>query len=158
MKKRQLEKGERGFIAILTIVSLGCLTASLRLFMQAPKLSGEGTMPLITSLVLVAMPIIMTLEMRGCPSGFQKGLTLPNKISETVKFLFPGKVGLIILYCLLYAVVLGFVGFNIATFVFLAGAILTLNHKKKWQPFVISAITLVCILVLFQYIFKVQLP
>lgn len=158
MKKRNLEKGELGFVAALGIFSLICLIASVKMFVKAPTLNGEGTMPLITALVLAAMTVTMLFEMRSCPRGFEKGVPFMNKVKELLEFLFPGMVGVIILYCLLYAVLLNFVGFSIATFAFLAGSILTLNRKKKVQPFVVSAITLACILVLFQYIFKVQLP
>lgn len=158
MKKRQLEKGERAFVAALGVFSVICLAASIQMFLKAPKLNGEGTMPLITSLVLVAMTVIMFLEMRGCPSGFAGGTALAQKCKEAMQFLFPGMVGVIVIYCLLYAVLLGFVGFSIATFAFLAGSMLTLNRKKKVQPFVVSAIALACVLFLFQVIFKVQLP
>ena len=61
-------------------------------------------------------------------------------------------------YCLLYAVLLGVVGFAVSTFAFLALSMITLNSKKKMRMLVISGITMVCIIVLFQYIFQVQLP
>lgn len=158
MKKRTLEKGELGFIAALGIFSLVCLVASARMFATAPTLNGEGTVPLITSLVLAAMSLIMLFEVRGFPKGFQKGAALGQRAKELFQFLFPGMVGLIILYCLIYAVLLSIVGFPISTFVFLVGAMLTLNRANKVRTFVISAVTLACIIILFQFIFKVQLP
>lgn len=158
MKKRTLEKGELGFIAVLGIFSLICLAASVRMFVKTPTLNGEGTVPLITSLVLTAMTALMFFELRGFPRGFEKGAALGQKARELIRFLFPGMVGVIILYCLIYAVLLGIVGFPISTFVFLAGAMLTLNRKNKVRSFLVSAITLVCIMILFQFIFKVQLP
>lgn len=157
MKKRPLEKGEAGFLAVLGVFSLVCLAASLRMFLKAPTLSGEGTVPLITSVILLAMSVMMHFEIHGCPRGFEKGAALGQKARELFQFLFPGMVGLIILYCLLYAVLLGLVGFPIATFAFLAGSMLTLNRADKVRSLVISAATLACILVLFQFIFKVQL-
>lgn len=157
MKKRPLEKGEAGFLAALGVFSLVCLAASLRMFLKAPALSGEGTVPLITSVILLAMSVVMRFEVRGCPRGFEKGLALGRQARELFRFLFPGMVGLIILYCLLYAVLLQLVGFSIATFAFLAGSMLTLNRANKLRSLVISAATLACILVLFQFIFKVQL-
>lgn len=158
MKKRTLEKGELGFIAVLGVFSLICLVASARMFAKSPTLNGEGTVPLITSLVLIVMTLVMLFEVRGFPKGFEKGAALGQKAKELLHFLFPGMVGVIILYCLLYAILLGIVGFPISTFVFLVGAMLTLNRANKVRSFVISAITLVCIIILFQFIFKVQLP
>lgn len=157
MKKRSLEKGETGFLTVLALFSLICLAASLRIFVKAPTLSGEGTMPLITSVILLAMSVMIRFEIRGCPRGLEKGLALGQKARELFHFLFPDAVGLIILYCLLYAVLLGLVGFPIATFAFLAGSMMTLNQARKGRALVISAVTLACILVLFQFIFKVQL-
>ena len=158
MKKRTLEKGELGFIAVLGVFSLVCLVASAQIFVKAPTLNGEGTVPLITSLVLCVMTLVMLFEIKGCPRGFEKGMSLGRKVRELFQFLFPGMVGIIILYCLLYAILLGFVGFPISTFAFLAGSMLTLNRANKVRSFVVSAITLACIMVLFQFIFKVQLP
>jgi hypothetical protein len=157
MKKRTLEKGELGFITALGMFSLICLIAALRLFIKAPTLNGEGTIPLIAAVVLLAMDVIMLFEIRGFPRGFSSGAALGQKTRELVQFLFPGMVGPIILYCLLYAVLLGLVGFPISTFAFLVGSMLTLNREHKVRTLIISAVTLACILFLFQFIFKVQL-
>ena len=57
-----------------------------------------------------------------------------------------------------YAVALNFIGFAVSTVLFLALSMLTLNHEKKLRMLVISGITTICVLVVFQYIFQVQLP
>lgn len=158
MKKRKLEKGELGFITLLGVFSLICFAASVKIFVGAPTLKGEGTVPLITSVVLLIMTAVIFFELRGCPRGFEKGVALGQKAKEVFEYLFPGQVGIITVYCLVYAVLLGFVGFAVSTFIFLAGSMLTLNREKKVQSFVVSAITLACIMILFQFIFKVQLP
>ena len=158
MKKRKLEKGELGFVAALGVFSLICLAASLRIFIETPTLNGEGTVPVITSLILVIMSVVIFFEMRGCPRGFTKGTVLGQRIKELLQYLFPGQVGIIVIYCLVYAVLLGIIGFAASTFVFLAGSMITLNQQKKVRSLIISAITLACIIVLFQSIFKVQLP
>lgn len=158
MKKRKLEKGERGFVAALGIFSAICLVASLKLFLSAPKLAGEGTVPLLCSLVMLGMTAVILMEMRGCEKAFEDNLPLVSKAKEMFEYLFPGKVGLIVVYCLVYAVLLGVVGFAVSTFAFLVISMITLNSKKKIRMLVISAITMVCIIVVFQYIFQVQLP
>ena len=53
---------------------------------------------------------------------------------------------------------LNVIGFAVSTVLFLALSMLTLNHEKKLRMLVISGITTVCVLVVFQYIFQVQLP
>ena len=67
-------------------------------------------------------------------------------------------MGVIVLYCILYAVMLNFIGFAVSTVLFLALSMLTLNHEKKLRMLVIAGITTACVLVVFQYIFQVQLP
>ena len=158
MKKRLLEKGELGFVVVLGVFSLICLIASMRIFVTAPTLNGEGTVPLITSVVLILMFLLMLVEMRGCPRGFEKGVAFGTKARELFAYLFPGKVGVIVLYCVVYAVILNFLGFAVSTLIFLAGSMITLNRERKVRSVLISVITLACIMILFQFIFKVQLP
>ena len=158
MKKRKLEKGERGFVIALGIFALICLIASLKMFLTAPTLSGEGTVPTLCSLVMLLMTVVILLEMRGSERAFEDKIPFVAKAKEMFVFLFPGKVGLVIVYCLIYVVLLSFVGFAASTFAFLAISMITLNSEKKIRMLVISGITMVCILVVFQYIFQVQLP
>lgn len=158
MKKRNLEKGELGFILALGVFSLICFIGSLLMFLKTPTLSSEGAVPLFTSTVLLLMVLFMLIEIRICPRGFAKGTALGQMLHELFAFLFPGKVGVIILYCIVYAVLLGFVGFVVSTLIFLVGSMLTLNREKPVQACLVSVITLACIMILFQYIFKVQLP
>ena len=158
MEKHTQQKGEKGFLVILTLFSLVCFIASMRMFFTAPKLSGEGTVPTLCSLVMLVTTILSFAELRGCPQPFEDKLPLVKKAKETFAFLFPGKVGIIVLYCILYAVMLNFIGFAVSTVLFLALSMLTLNHKKKLRMLVIAGITTACVLVVFQYIFQVQLP
>lgn len=158
MKKRPLEKGELGFVLALGVFSLIALITSLKMFATAPSLNGEGTVPLITSCVLVSMVVIMLFEMRGCPRGFEKGTALSQKAVELLRYLFPGMVGVIVVYCIVYAVLLNILGFAVSTLAFLFVSMVTLNREHKIRSLVVSAVTLACIIVLFQTIFKVQLP
>ena len=158
MEKHTQQKGEKGFLIILTLFSLVCFIASMRMLFTAPKLSSEGTVPALCSLVMLVTTILSFAELRGCPQPFEDKLPFVKKAKETFAFLFPGKVGSIILFCILYAVALNFIGFAVSSVLFLALSMLTLNHEKKLRMLVISGITTVCVLVVFQYIFQVQLP
>lgn len=156
--KRKLEKGERVFFIVIGIFALICLIASLKLFLAAPTLSGEGTVPLLCSAVMLLMTVISLLEMRGHETPYEDKLPLVGKIKEAFHFLFPGKVGLIMIYCILYVALLSVTGFAVSTFLFLAVSMITLNSQRKIRMLVISGITMVCIIIVFQYIFQVQLP
>jgi len=122
---------------------------------QAKILPGEDGGIRVVMLVTTAMSI---MELRGYPKAFEKGVPLLKKVKDTLVFLFPGKVGIITVYCVLYGVILNLVGFAISTFVFLVGSMLTLSAGKKLRTVLVSLITTVAIIVLFQYIFRVQLP
>ena len=104
MKKRKLEKGERGFVIALGVFSLVCLIASLKMFLTAPILSGEGTVPTLCSLIMLLMTAVILAEMRGCERAFEDKLPLAAKAKELFLFLFPGKVGLVVVYCLVYEI------------------------------------------------------
>ena len=158
METHTQQKGEKGFLVILGLFSLVCFIASMKLFLAAPQLSGAGPVPTLCSLVMLVTTILSFAELRGCPQPFEDKLPLVKKAKETFAFLFPGKVGIIVLYCILYAVMLNFIGFAVSTVLFLALSMLTLNHKKKLRMLVIAGITTACVLVVFQYIFQVQLP
>ena len=158
MKKRTLEKGELGFVLALGAFGIVALIASIKMFVTAPTLNGEGTVTLSTSWILMSMVIIMLFEMRGSPRGFEKGVAFGRKVSELLQFLFPGMVGIIVVYCVIYAVILDFLGFAVSTLIFLVTSMITLNREHKIRSFVVSAITMACIIILFQFIFKVQLP
>ena len=158
MEKKTRQKGDMGFLIALGLFSLLCLLASAKLFFRAPKLSGEGTIPLLCSLVMMVTSCLLIAERKGYPQPFADRLPLVRKAKETFVFLFPGKVGVIVLYCVLYAIMLPLVGFAVSTFGFLVLSMLTLHHEKRVRSLVISAVTMLCILVIFQYLFQVQLP
>lgn len=96
MKKRTLEKGEIGFISALGLFSLICMAASLRLFLKSPTLNGEGTVPLITSVILLAMTFIILIEIRGCPRGEPSDLSLGHKAKEVFNIFSPALSALLL--------------------------------------------------------------
>lgn len=158
MEKKTRQKGETGFISLLGLFSLICFIASAKLFISAPKLSGEGTVPALCSLVMLITCVILLAELKNASRPYEDKITSIKKLKEIFAFLFPGKVGVIVIYCVLYAVALGFIGFAVSSFLFLAFSMLTLNNENRVRMLVISAAATVCILVVFQYIFQVQLP
>ena len=158
MKLRKLEKGELVFILLLGIVSVVFSILSLQMFLKDPTVSSEGMVPLLTSSVMLIMSVLMLLEIRKCPKAFEKAVPLAQKAKEVWEFLFPGKVSLIVVYCLVYAVILSFAGFIISTFAFLAISMITLHREQKVKTLIISAGILVFILVIFEFVFKVILP
>lgn len=158
MDKRTQLKGEKGFFIILAVFSLFLFVVSFKMFLSAPTISGEGTMPALCCLVMLITTALSLWEIRGYPKAFEKGVPVLQKAKEVLEFLFPGKVGIIAIYCVIYAAILNLLGFAISTLLFLVASMITLNSEKKVRTLIISVITTICILVVFQFVFQVQLP
>ena len=67
MEKHTRQKGEKGFLTVLGLSSLVCFIASMKLFLAAPKLSGEGTVPALCSLVMLVTTVLSFAELKVCP-------------------------------------------------------------------------------------------
>lgn len=158
MKPRRLFKGERPFILSLGIVCLIFLFFSLQMYLADPTPSSQGAFPLFVSSVLLLMAVFMLWEMRKCENAFNQETALIEKIKSSIQFLLPGKVPLILLYVLVYAIILPKLGFVISTLVFLLGSMFTLNREKPIRTLIVSVCVLAGIVLIFQYIFKVVLP
>lgn len=77
---------------------------------------------------------------------------------KTLRFLFPDKMAPVMLLIVVYAVMLPYVGFMIATAAFLF-LIMMLLKAGKWQRcLLISAGIVAGIMIIFQFIFHVVLP
>lgn len=158
MKPRKLMSGETGFVLLLGAVSLFFWVQALQIFMKDPTPSSQGAFPLFTTTLLLLMEIFMLLEMRRCEKAGRPEDSLVQRTKAVLDFLFPGRLPLIILYVLLYAIFMPKVGFIIGTALFLCGSMITLNAEKKLQSVIVSAGLVVVLVVLFQKIFLVVLP
>lgn len=158
MEKRTQLKGEKGFLILICAVSVFLFIVSFKMFLTAPTLSGEGTVPALCCFVMILTAVLSLMEIRGYPKAFEKGVPLLAKAREVLQYIFPGKVGIIVIYCLVYAVILDLLGFAVATLLFLVASMLTLSAEKKLRTLLICVITTACIILVFQYLFQVQLP
>lgn len=158
MKKRKLIKGELTHVIILSVVSVIALALSIQMFLKKPSLSASGAVPLLVSIIMTVMAVLMLMELRGCESAFTKEDSLAARVKATFVELFPPSVSIILLYVVIYAVLLQFLGFTISTFLFLGGSMITLNRVHVVKTLLISAGILIGILIVFQYLFQVVLP
>ena len=148
MNKHTHEKGEKGFLALVAAVCLVCLAAAVKEFAAAPRLSGQGTVPVLCALVMAVLAAVCLLRAKGSGAGAK----------ETLAWLFPGRVGQILLCCLGYALLLGVVGFALSSLAFLALTLMLLEPGKKGKMALIAVLTTFCVLAVFRYLFQVPLP
>ncbi|MGN0157519.1 MAG: tripartite tricarboxylate transporter TctB family protein [Brotaphodocola sp.] len=157
MKPRQMIKGEMACAYTLLVVSLLAFAAALLLFLENPGVATQGTFPLAASSVMVLSSLVMVGEMKCLSPSFAEE-EKENRFMKTLRFLFPDKMAPVMLLIVVYAVMLPYVGFMIATAAFLF-LIMMLLKAGKWSHCVlISAGIVAGIMIIFQFIFHVVLP
>lgn len=146
-------RGKPGEIIFLTIV----LLALARLFPEALQLkgvfqgqwAGPGS---VAQLLLVAMGAFVIMLM---PSAWRQGSAA---LGATVSYLFSRDAVLLLVTVVAYAFIMGFVGFEIATFAFLLVAMYLLDSHKPLQKAFIALATVGVVYVIFSMLFAVILP
>ena len=150
---RRREPGEIVFAGLM-------LAGSLFLFREAHAIAGfssvssAGVFPLFaTGLMIVTALVILARTWRIPPAG-DDGEDLAafrRRVLPADLLVFAGMTGL-------YAVALAPLGFLVASFLFLAGAIFWLSARRIGVALVVAAVTLAAIYVVFRLGFHVVLP
>ena len=154
----KLQKGEIVFLWLLVIFSLFWLWQSMLVLLKDVGVATGGAFPVACSSIMLIMSLLSIWEVRHAEKPFEKGLAVLAKIKETVFWLLPRRVVLMMLYVLAYALLLKPIGFILSTFLFLSAGMITLHTKKPWKSLIISAAMVAAIYVIFQLVFKVRLP
>ena len=154
----KLQKGELVFLWLLVIFSLFWLWQSMLVLLKDVGVATGGAFPVACSSIMLIMSLLSIWEVRRAEKPFEKGLAVLAKIKDTVFWLLPRRVILMMLYVLAYALLLKPIGFILSTFLFLAAGMITLHTKKPWKSLIIAAVMVAAIYVIFQLVFKVRLP
>jgi hypothetical protein len=96
--------------------------------------------------------------MRRCGKAYEHGVAFATRLTETLRFLFPGRIPIILLYVLIYAIVLPKIGFIFSTLAFLFLSMITLEAKKMLRSVLVAVGVTAALVIIFQYIFLVVLP
>jgi ABC-type multidrug transport system permease subunit len=81
-----------------------------------------------------------------------------NKVKETINSMLNRRIVVSIILIFIYAFLLGIVGFEISTLLFLFSIMMFLKAGKWFKVLIISSVTLGVIIVIFSTIFNVILP
>jgi len=155
---KKLEKGERFFLWLMVIFSLFWLWQSILVLLKDVGIATGGAFPVACSGVMLIMSLLSIFEIRKRENAFESKLPIVQKLKETIVWLLPPRVVLMMLYVLVYALLLKPIGFILSTFLFLAGGMITLHTKQPVKSLIVSAGMVAFIYVIFQLIFKVRLP
>lgn len=148
----QHSPGEYLMLLIFFIILCPILFESLKVngIFQG-SLSGPGALPQTMSLLTSIMVLLVAINL--IRSGIK-----PNKFIEVVNYLFCKKNVTLLIAVFIYAFFIGMLHFRIATLLFLTVCMWLLDKKRPINKFIISAITLIVLELIFSVIFKVILP
>lgn len=157
MKTRQMIKGEKACVLVLLVVSVLAFAAALLLFLENPGVATQGTFPLAASSIMVLSSLVMMGEIRRLSPSFSDE-EKEGRTQIVLRFLFPDRLAPVMLLVVLYAVMLPYAGFMIATVAFLFLTMMLLKAGKWLRCFLIAAGIVAGIMIIFQFIFHVVLP
>jgi hypothetical protein len=144
--------GEYWIVGILVLI-VGAL------FVEAAKLPGifqgfthdMGTLPqIMTSTVLL---LILLLVIGMVKRGYRQGT-----LKESLAYIFSPEVVILLVAVGLYALLVEWLHFNITTLLFLWACMFAFDRKRPLHKLLVSAGTLVTLVVIFSTIFNVLLP
>jgi hypothetical protein len=158
MKTRKLEKGEISVLVGFAFISTILFFLSLRMYLAKPVLSSQGAFPLIVTSLMIIMVVLMFIELKQYEKAFDNSISVWRKIKSTGTLIFPGKILHVLLMVLLYTMTMPLMGFAISTFLFLLITMFILSREKIKRIFLTSAGIVVAIVIIFQFVFKVNLP
>jgi len=158
MTEKNFKPGEKGFAVFLLLFGGYFFQASVKLYLENPKPSSYGAVPLFVSSLIVLFSLAILINDRKKTSE-TKGLPAGKKILTTLAYIFPKDIlimmGLILAYCT--ALYQG-VGFIVSTSLFLWVGICYLLRKNYVKNVLWTACCMAFILVVFRYLFSVVLP
>ena len=157
-KKGKYLEGEHAFLWITLIVAIVFFAAAIHLYVHHPGVGGDAAFPVVASFIMLLGAVVSVLEARGWENAHEGKLSLTEKLVKGYRMIFPQKTLIIALYCLIYAIILNWFGFNISTFIFLYASMLTLHPKQPVKLALISLGTVACIYIIFVMVFRVRLP
>lgn len=144
--------GEYWIVGILLLI-VGAL------FVEAARLPGifqgfshgTGTLPqIMTSTVLFLILLVVIGMVRR---GYRQGT-----FREAVAYIFSPEVVILLIAVGAYALLVEWLHFNITTLIFLWGCMFAFDRKRPLHKLLVSAGTLVVLVVIFSTVFNVLLP
>jgi putative tricarboxylic transport membrane protein len=147
--------GELVFVLVMLLFGVTALWQAWRIA-GLSSWSSPGALPMLAAIVMVASGVKIVLNTLRKP-GPEKALgsslahDFYHRITPTVVIWFT-------LLIVAYMFALEPLGFVVASFAFLVGAMFALGERRVARVVLISAISLACIYVIFQTAFSVVLP
>lgn len=153
MNNRKSLPGELGFSIIFVAFSIFIVISAFQISGTEITLSSPGAFPVFVSIIMLIMSILVWREVKGfSPKG------VSDKFKQAINMLFKRDVSGMMILVIIYAIALSLVGFKITTLLFLWASMMFLKAGSWKKNLIISFLTVVVIIVLFSFVFKVILP
>lgn len=156
--KKKFEMGEHSFLWGTLVVAIIFFAAAVMLYRAHPGVGGDAAFPVMAAFIMLLGAALSILEVRHWEPAHPERLSLAEKAVLAYRMLFPDKTLIMFLYVLLYALILGSLGFNIATFLYLFASMITLRPKNILRSGLIALGITAGIWLIFGVAFRVRLP
>lgn len=144
--------GELYFLILLILMTGALLVSSFKLpGIVNGKLSSPSSVPQVMLISMLVFLVIISVSLFR--EKYKEG-----SFREIGKYLLNKEAVILLIAVVVYAVILPLLHFAAASMIFLWGTMFFLERKKPWHKLLISGGTLVCIILIFNYIMKVVLP
>lgn len=151
-KGKQKAPGEFFFAAFLMIITLLLLIESLKLEgIFQNKFSSAGSMPQTLSIIVLLLFSLIIFDLK-------KEKYINGNLKDTLYFIFTKKTVQLLSCIIAYGVLLSFLGFEIATLLFLIVTMYVIEKKDLKSKILISLAILVSLVIIFKFIFQLILP
>lgn len=153
MDNRKPLPGELGFSLIFVSLSIFIVISALYILKADITLSSPGAFPVFVSMIMLITSILIYKEIK---KNYKDEVRASFK--KTMTLLFNKDVLGMIIFILIYTLVLSIAGFKITTLLFLWGSMIFLKVGNWKKTLIISISTVVIIILIFSFVFKVILP
>lgn len=148
--EKHRKPGEIGFAVLLTL--FGALGYYFALPMTHDSLAAPSVFPKLASIIIVILGII-------CVRNALKKEPPEEGSPNAFVFLLPRDVLVMLVMLIIYSIALPRIHFIPASYIFMVAGMIYLHRGKFiWQSFVLSAIAMVALVLVFRYVFLVILP
>jgi hypothetical protein len=150
--KETRKPGELYFLILLIIMTGALFVNSFKLpGIVNGKLSSPSSVPQVMLISMLVFLVIISVSL--FKEKYKEGC-----LREIGKYLLNKDAIILLIAVVVYAFILPLLHFAAASMIFLWGTMFFLDRKKPWHKLLVSGGTLVCIILIFNYIMKVVLP
>lgn len=152
---RKLRAGENAFTFLLLAFSLFILVIAYRIS-GFSSISSPGAFPMAAGLVMVVSIALVLAGNRKLEKPDAENIT--DELRQAAKAVFPKEFIVYTLVIIGYMMLIQPIHFLPSSFIFMVVSMIVLRGSGLVRSLLISAVTLACIYVVFEYFFRVVMP